>query len=63
MVPGNGFGQKEGTYHIRLTFLPDEAELEARRADFRPLPPRYERGVLAKYARLVGSASRGAVCD
>lgn len=29
VVPGNGFGQKEGTYHIRLTFLPDEAELEA----------------------------------
>ena len=28
-----------------------------------PLPPRYDRGVLAKYARLVGSASRGAVCD
>jgi len=27
-VPGNGFGQKEGTYHIRLTFLPDEEELE-----------------------------------
>jgi len=46
-----------------LDLLVDEAELEARRADFRPLPPRYERGVLAKYARLVGSASRGAVCD
>jgi aspartate/methionine/tyrosine aminotransferase len=28
-VPGNGFGQKEGTFHIRLTFLPDEDELEA----------------------------------
>lgn len=28
VVPGNGFGQKEGTYHIRLTFLPDEEELE-----------------------------------
>jgi dihydroxy-acid dehydratase len=42
--------------------VPDE-ELEQRRADFAPLPPRYTRGVLAKYARLVGSASRGAVCD
>ena len=30
---------------------------------FEPPPPRYTRGVLAKYARLVGSASRGAVCD
>lgn len=28
VVPGNGFGQKEGTFHIRLTFLPDEEELE-----------------------------------
>jgi len=28
-----------------------------------PLPARYRRGVLHKYARLVGSASRGAVCD
>ncbi len=46
-----------------LDLLVDEAELEARRATFTPLPPRYERGVLAKYARLVGSASRGAVCD
>ena len=38
-------------------------ELARRRADFAPLPPRYTRGVLAKYAKLVGSASRGAVCD
>jgi aspartate/methionine/tyrosine aminotransferase len=26
-VPGSGFGQKEGTYHLRLTFLPDEERL------------------------------------
>ena len=37
-----------------LDLLVDEAELEARRAAFEPLPPRYTRGVLAKYARLVG---------
>ena len=47
----------------RLDLLVDEAELIQRRANFTPLPPRYERGVLAKYARLVGSASKGAVCD
>ena len=41
----------------------DEEELERRRAEFEPLPPRYTRGVLHKYARLVGSASQGAVCD
>ena len=47
----------------KLDLLVDEAELEARRAAFVPLPQRYERGVLSKYAKLVGSASKGAVCD
>ncbi len=47
----------------RLDLLVDEPELQRRRAGWAPLPPRYRRGVLAKYARLVGSASRGAVCD
>ncbi len=46
-----------------LDSLVDDDELARRRADFAPLPPRYTRGVLAKYAKLVGSASRGAVCD
>ncbi len=46
-----------------LDLLVDEAELQARRAGWQPLPARYTRGVLHKYARLVGSASRGAVCD
>ena len=46
-----------------LDLLVDDDELARRRADFVPLPPRYTRGVLAKYAKLVGSASRGAVCD
>ncbi len=41
----------------------DPAELERRRAAFVPLPNRYTRGVLAKYAKLVGSASLGAVLD
>jgi dihydroxy-acid dehydratase len=41
----------------------DPAELERRKADFVPLPNRYKRGVLAKYAKLVGSASFGAVLD
>ncbi|MFM8893936.1 MAG: dihydroxy-acid dehydratase, partial [Actinomycetales bacterium] len=47
----------------RLELLVDEDELRARRADLVPLAPRYRRGVLAKYARLVGPASHGAVCD
>jgi dihydroxy-acid dehydratase len=46
-----------------LDLLVDAAELEKRRANFTPLPNRYTYGVLSKYAKLVGSASRGAVCD
>jgi dihydroxy-acid dehydratase len=38
----------------------DEATLAARRAAWTPLAPRYTRGVLAKYARTVSSASVGA---
>jgi dihydroxy-acid dehydratase len=45
----------------KLDVLVDPAELDARREAFTPLPPRYERGVLAKYAKLVASASNGAV--
>ena len=40
-----------------------EAQLERRRAGWRPKPSRYASGVIAKYARLVGSAARGAVTD
>ncbi len=46
-----------------LDLLVDDEELAARAVGWAPLPPRYTRGVLAKYARLVGSASTGAVCD
>lgn len=45
-----------------LDLLVDEAEIARRAEGFEPLPPRYTRGVLAKYAKLVGSASGGAVC-
>jgi len=38
-------------------------ELARRRAAWRPRPSRYTTGVLAKYARLVSSASLGAVTD
>ena len=44
-----------------LDVLVDSAEMSERRASFEPLPPRYDRGVLAKYAKLVGSASKGAI--
>ncbi len=44
-----------------LDLLVDEAELSSRRQGWEPLPPRYTRGVLAKYSRLVRSAAEGAV--
>jgi dihydroxy-acid dehydratase len=47
----------------RLDLLVDPDELARRAASLTHPAPRYTRGVLAKYTRLVGSASRGAVCD
>jgi dihydroxy-acid dehydratase len=44
-----------------LDLLVDPTELEARRNGWAPLPPRYTRGVLAKYSKLVHSAAEGAV--
>ena len=46
----------------RLDVLVDQGELTLRAQGWEPLPPRYTRGVLAKYTKLVGSASNGAVC-
>ncbi|HEX6138515.1 MAG TPA: dihydroxy-acid dehydratase [Casimicrobiaceae bacterium] len=41
----------------------DAATLAARRARWTAPPPRYTRGLLAKYMRLVTTASRGAITD
>jgi dihydroxy-acid dehydratase len=46
----------------RLDLLVDDAELARRRAGWKPPAPRYPSGALAKYARLVSGADRGAVC-
>jgi len=46
VVPGSGFGQKEGTWHFRTTFLPPEADMDgviSRMADF-------HKGFMTKYA-------------
>lgn len=50
--------------HARLLqlHLSDE-ELARRRQNWQPRPPRYTKGVLAKYAKLVSSSSLGAVTD
>ena len=44
-----------------LDLLVDAAEIEARKVGWEPLKHKYTRGVLAKYAKLVHSASQGAV--
>ena len=43
-----------------LELLVEPEELAARKATWQPLPPRYTRGVLAKYSKLVHSAATGA---
>ena len=45
-----------------LDLLVDPAELASRKVGWNPLPHNYKRGVLAKYSKTVGSASKGAVC-
>jgi len=49
---------ESGRLHVDVS----PAELEQRRAALQPPAPRYRDGVLAKYARLVTSASKGARC-
>ena len=45
----------------RLDVQLTEEQFADRRANFTPMAPNYTTGVLAKYAKLVSSASRGAV--
>jgi dihydroxy-acid dehydratase len=45
----------------RVDLLVDEAEMETRRSAWRRPEPKFERGWLARYARLVTSAAHGAV--
>ncbi len=45
----------------RLDVELSDAEIKERLADWKPPPPRYASGVMAKYARHVSSASEGAV--
>ncbi len=51
------------TVNRTLDLLVDDAEIQARKVGWKPIPHKYTRGVLAKYFKLVGSASKGAVCD
>ena len=47
----------------KLDLLVDDAELEKRRATWKPAAPRYTTGILGKYAKLVGTSAKGAVCS
>ena len=47
----------------KLDVLVDEATMAKRREGWKPKDPRYTSGFLAKYAKLVQSASRGAITN
>lgn len=47
----------------RLDLLVDEVVLAERRNDWKPNPPRYTSGVLAKFAKLVQGAETGAITN
>ncbi len=51
------------TINRTLDLLVDQSEINERKKSFKPLAHKYDRGVLAKYSKLVGSAAKGAVCD
>lgn len=46
-----------------ITLHLSDLEMQKRRMAWKPIPPRYTRGLLAKYAKTVSSASEGAVTD
>jgi len=50
-------------HQLLLQLNVDEAEIARRRAAWRPPAPRYRKGVLAKFAKLASTASRGAITD
>ena len=64
----NGFRKNGDTIIIdaeknELSLVINEHEMERRLEKWQQPAPRYTRGVLAKYAKLVSSASLGAVTD
>jgi dihydroxy-acid dehydratase len=59
----NGDRIRIDTKNRTLDLLVDEKEMAERKKNFKPIPHKYRRGVLAKYSKLVGSAAKGAVCD
>ena len=62
IVPSGDIIEIDAVKNTISLLIPD-AEYETRLAAYTPRPPRETRGVLAKYAKLVASASEGAVTD
>ncbi|HUV11025.1 MAG TPA: dihydroxy-acid dehydratase [Acidimicrobiia bacterium] len=52
----------DATEHT-IELMVDATTLEARRADWKPITPRYTSGFLAKYAKLAQGAERGAITN
>jgi dihydroxy-acid dehydratase len=50
------------TLDVANRSLEVDADLESRKEGWEPNPPKYTRGVLGKYAKVVQSAAHGAVC-
>ncbi len=50
-------------HELTLDVLIDDDELQQRRVGWQPNPPRYTRGVLGKYAKLVQGAETGAITN
>ena len=48
---------------LKLDLLISEAELASRKKGWKPNPPRYSSGVLAKFAKLAQGADRGAITN
>ena len=59
----NGDSITIDAHSLTLQLHVDDEEIERRRALWQQPPPRYPRGVLAKFAHGAASASRGAVLD
>ncbi|MEN9679765.1 MAG: hypothetical protein RLZ57_894 [Actinomycetota bacterium] len=59
----NGDRIRIDTVNRKLDLLVDEVTLAERKKSFKPIPHKFTSGVLHKYSKLVGSASKGAVCD
>jgi hypothetical protein len=57
VVPGSGFGQADGTFHFRTTFLPPEDVM----GDVVASLAAFHRSFMAKYSAANGCSGDGAV--